>query len=120
MAELQRLLEDSQRQLEGGQALAAQQAQRVAALEERIRLLLRQLEAAQQAGGMGNGRGAEDLLLLCWLWEIARAACNDQFHSLQAGFLVCVSQSSLSSSQPCLPCLQMVPSTSPAGTAAVS
>jgi hypothetical protein len=58
VAELQRLLEDSQRHLEGGQALAAQQAQRVAALEERIRQLLRQLEAAQVGTGKGGSTAA--------------------------------------------------------------
>ena len=60
VAELQRMLEDSQRQQEGGHALAAQQAQRVAALEERIRQLLRQLEAAE-AGAAGRGAVAAAL-----------------------------------------------------------
>ena len=53
MAHLQGLLDERGRQLAGREAEAAQQAQCIAVLEQRIRALLGQLEEAQAAAAAG-------------------------------------------------------------------
>ncbi|PRW56113.1 hypothetical protein C2E21_5268 [Chlorella sorokiniana] len=53
VAQLQRLLDEQGRQLAGREMEAAQQAQRIATLEQRICALLGQLEAAQAAAAAG-------------------------------------------------------------------
>lgn len=61
MATLQQLLDERQDQLEGHEAAAAAAVQRCAALEERIRQLLRELAAAQAASAGGSRGGFEVL-----------------------------------------------------------
>ena len=73
-----------QRQLEGGQALAAQQAQRVAALEERIRQLLRQLEAAQAGTGKGGSTAAAVFVIVASSMQERRKKAGSYIYCLPA------------------------------------
>lgn len=86
VAQLQRLLDERGRQLAGHEAEAAQQAQRIAALEQRIaaleqriRALLGQLEAAQAAAAGAADRGEG----WSWRWAGDRVAlqCRLRFAS---------------------------------------
>lgn len=54
VAQLQGLLDERGRPLAGREAEAAQQAQRIAALEQRIRALLDQLEEVQASAAAGE------------------------------------------------------------------
>lgn len=100
VVQLQGLLDERGRQLAGREAEAAQQAQRIAALEQRIRALLGQLEAAHAAAAAAAGaadRGEDG-----WMGGV----CSRKLACGWCPEFVCTlpHQNQLLSDQPFLPC----------------